>query len=62
MSQSRKVPRSVITRYKVATSAKVRGIETNSITEARRIKKEKGSSYFIYYTDSKGYWAKEYPQ
>ena len=62
MGKAGKVPRSKVTRYKVATSAKVRGTETNSSAEAKRIKKELGSSYFVYYTDSKGYWAKDYPQ
>ncbi len=58
----RRVPRSKVTYYKVALSAKVRGTNTNSIDVARRLKTEKGSSYSIYYVDSKGYWAKEYPQ
>lgn len=60
MVKAGKVARSKVTRYKVATNSHVRGTETNSHAEAKRIKKELGSSYFIYYTDSKGYWAKEY--
>jgi len=58
----RKVPRSKVTYYKVARSAKVRGTNTNSIDVARRLKAEKGSEYSVYYVDSRGFWAKEYPQ
>jgi hypothetical protein len=60
MTKQHKVHRSKVAYYKVATNIHVRGTTTNSHAEALRIKKEKGSAYSVYYTDSKGYWAKEY--
>jgi len=53
-----KAPRSKVKYYKVAKSMKVRGTNTNSLAVAKKLLKERGSGYNIYYTDSKGYWVR----
>jgi len=53
-----KAPRSKVKYYKVAKSMKVRGTNTNSLAVAKKLLKERGSGYNIYYTDPSGYWVR----